>query len=69
MNMTDRLARLKVKKVFNDSANRPFLFVYPDTKLLEVITFLAIGPEIYVDGVVVVTEGNLNGKKYKHLLE
>jgi hypothetical protein len=63
MNMTDRLARLKVKKVFNDSANRLFLFVYPDTKLLEVITFLAIGPEIYVDGVVVVTEGNLNGKK------
>jgi hypothetical protein len=53
MNVTDQLARLKVKEVFNDSAKRPFLFVYPDTKLLEVT---AIGPEIYVDGVVVVTE-------------
>jgi CBS domain-containing protein len=63
MNVTDQLARLKVKEVFNDSAKRPFLFVYPDTKLLEVTTFLAIGPEIYVDGVVVVTEGSRNGKK------
>ena len=63
MNVTDQLARLKVKEVFNDSAKRPFLFVYPDTKLLEVTTFLAIGPEIYVDGVVVVTEESHNGKK------
>lgn len=63
MNVTDQLARLKVKEVFHDSAERPFLFVYPDTKLLEVITFLAIGPEIYVDGVVVVTEENHSGKK------
>ena len=63
MNVTDQLARLKVKEVFQDSAKRPLLFVYPDTKLLEVITFLAIGPEIYVDGVVVITEENLNGKK------
>ena len=63
MNMADQLARLKVKDVFNDSAKRQFLYVYPNTKLLEVVTFLAIGPEIYVDGVVVVTEENLNGKK------
>ena len=63
MNVTDQLARLKVKEVFNDSAKRPFLFVYPDTKLLEVTTFLAIGPEIYVDGVVVVTEESRNGEK------
>ena len=63
MNVTDQLARLKVKEVFNDSAKRPILFVYPDTKLLEVTTFLAIGPEIYVDGVVVVTEESHNGEK------
>jgi CBS domain-containing protein len=62
MNVTNQLAKLKVKEVFNDSAKRPFLFVYPDTKLLEITTFLAIGPEIYVDGVVVVEE-NHNGKK------
>lgn len=60
MNVSDQLARLKVKEVF---AKRPFLFVYPDTKLLEVTTFLAIGPEIYVDGVVVVIEESHNGKK------
>jgi CBS domain-containing protein len=63
MKVTNQLAKLKVKEVFNDSAKRPFLFVYPDTKLLEITTFLAIGPEIYVDGVVVVTEESRNGKK------
>ena len=63
MNVADQLARLKVKDVFNDSAKRQFLYVYPNTKLLEVVTFLAIGPEIYVDGVVVVAEENLDGKK------
>jgi CBS domain-containing protein len=63
MNMTNQLAKLKVKEAFNDSAKRPFLFVYPKTNLLEIITFLAIGPEIYVDGVVVVTEESHNGKK------
>lgn len=63
MNVADQLARLKVKDVFNDSAKRQFLYVYPNTKLLEVVTFLAIGPEIYVDGVVVAAEDNLDGKK------
>ena len=52
-----------MKEVFNDSTKRPFLYVYPDTKLLEVTTLLAIGPEIYVDGVVVVTEESHDGKK------
>jgi CBS domain-containing protein len=65
MNVTDQLAKLKVKEVFSDSAKRPFLFVYPDTNLLEITTFLAIGPEIYVDGVVVVSEESHNGKKIK----
>lgn len=63
MNVTDQLSRLKVKEIFTDSAKRPFLFVYPDTKLLEVTTFLAIGPEIYVDGIVVITEENHNERK------
>jgi len=63
MNVTQQLARLKVKEVFNDSTKRPFLYVYPDTKILEVTTFLAIGPEIYVDGVVVVTEESHDGPK------
>lgn len=63
MNVTNQLAKLKVKEVFKDSVKRPFLYVYPDTKLLEITTFLAIGPEIYVDGVVVVTEERHNGEK------
>jgi CBS domain-containing protein len=63
MNMNDQFDKIKVKEVFNDCTKRPFLFAYPDTKLLQVITFLAIGPEIYVDGVVVVTEENRNGTK------
>jgi CBS domain-containing protein len=63
MNVNYQLAKLKVKEVIKDSAKRPFLFVYPDTRLLEITTFLAIGPEIYVDGVVVVTEESHNGKK------
>jgi CBS domain-containing protein len=60
---TDQLDRLKVNEVFNESINRPFLFVYPQTILLELATFLAIGPEIYVDGLVVVTELKKDGKK------
>ena len=52
-----------MKEVFQDSAKRPLLFVYPDTSLSEVITFLAIGPEIYVDGVVVITEEKYEWKK------
>jgi hypothetical protein len=59
----DQLDRLKVNEVFNESINRPFLFVYPDTILLEPTTFLAIGPEIYVDGLVVVAELKKDGKK------
>jgi CBS domain-containing protein len=65
MNLADQVKNLKVKDVFNDSIKRPFLFVYPDTKLLEVITFLAIGPKIYVDGVVVIAEQNQDGNKIK----
>ena len=63
MNMNNQFDKIKVKDVFNDCIKRPFLSVYPDTRLLQVVTFLAIGPEIYVDGVVVVTEENRNGKK------
>jgi hypothetical protein len=63
MNVTDQLSRLKVKEVFSDSVKRPILFVHPDAKLLEVATYLAIGPEIYVDGLVVITEEYHNGEK------
>jgi hypothetical protein len=61
--MIDQLDILKVNEVFHDLIKRPFLFVYPHTKLLEVATFLAIGPQIYVDGLVVVVELYKDGKK------
>jgi CBS domain-containing protein len=66
MSTIDQLDRLKVNEVFHESIERPFLFVYPDSKLLEVATFLAIGPEIYVDGLVVVAvELNSDGKRIR----
>ncbi|MGC1928471.1 MAG: hypothetical protein WA667_05805 [Candidatus Nitrosopolaris sp.] len=35
---------------------RPFLFVEPNTRMLQIATFLAIGPQIYVDGVIVMDD-------------
>jgi hypothetical protein len=32
---------------------RPFLFVYSNTKMVELATYLAIGPQIYADGMLV----------------
>ncbi|HET7148784.1 MAG TPA: hypothetical protein VFI73_09835 [Candidatus Nitrosopolaris sp.] len=37
---------------------RPFLFVEPNTRMLQIATFLAIGPQIYVDGLVVISEND-----------
>ena len=33
---------------------RPYLSVLPDSTLMQIAPFLAIGPQIYVDGLVVV---------------
>jgi CBS domain-containing protein len=35
---------------------RPFLSVEPNTRMLQIGTYLAIGPQIYVDGLVVMSE-------------
>lgn len=35
---------------------RPYLFVNPTAHMLQIATFLAIGPQIYVDGLVVINE-------------
>jgi CBS domain-containing protein len=44
----------------NDAAahifRRPYLFVNPTAHMLQIATFLAIGPQIYVDGLVVINE-------------
>lgn len=35
---------------------RPYLFVNPTAHMLQIATFLAIGPQIYVDGLVIINE-------------
>lgn len=42
-----------VTNVFPDIDEHPFLFVYSDTKLIELATYLGIGPQIYADGLLV----------------
>lgn len=39
--------------VLPDIFKRPFLFVYSNTKMVELATYLAIGPQIYADGMLV----------------
>lgn len=39
--------------VFPDIFEHPFLFVYSDTKLIELAIYLGIGPQIYADGLLV----------------
>lgn len=39
--------------VLPDIFERPFLFVYSNTRLVELATYLAIGPQIYADGMLV----------------
>ncbi len=41
---------------------RPVLHVEPDDPILKVATFLAIGPQIYADGLVVLDGGRLAGR-------
>ena len=61
-----------VKVNFSNILSRPFLSVYPNTKLFELIPFLAIGPDIYADGLLVTSKNiiqddndNFNNKKDK----
>ena len=41
---------------------RPYLSVLPNTTLMQIAPFMAIGPQIYVDGLVVLEGGNPIGK-------
>jgi CBS domain len=42
-----------INTVFPDIFEHPFLFVYSDTKLIELTAYLGIGPQIYADGLLV----------------
>jgi CBS domain-containing protein len=49
--------------VLPDIFERPFLFIYSNTKLVELATYLAIGPQIYADGMLVFQQQEEDDKK------
>jgi len=53
-----RISDIQIKNAAPHIFRRPFLSVEPNTRMLEIATFLAIGPQIYVDGLVVVSDND-----------
>ncbi len=51
-----------VNENFSNILSRPFLSVYPNTKLFEIIPFFAIGPDIYADGLLVTSKNRIHDK-------
>ena len=58
MNRNTSLEDILIKDAAPQIFRRPFLFVEPNSHLLKIATFLAIGPQIYVDGLVVIDKGS-----------
>ena len=52
------ISDIKIKNAAPHIFTRPFLFVEPNTRMLQIGTFLATGPQIYVDGLVVISEND-----------
>lgn len=59
----ERISDIPIKKAAPHIFTRPFLFVEPNTRMQQLGTFLAIGPQIYVDGLVVISEDNKGQSK------
>jgi CBS domain-containing protein len=57
MNRNTSLEDILIRDAAPQIFRRPFLFVEPNSRLLKIATFLAIGPQIYVDGLVVIDKG------------
>ena len=53
---------IQIKDAAPHILRRPILYVEPNTRMLQVATFLAIGPEIYVDGLLVMDDRVRRGK-------
>ena len=53
-----RILDIQIKNAAPHIFTRPFLFVEPNTRMLKIATFLAIGPLIYVDGLIVVSDND-----------
>lgn len=67
------MKHLSIRKAAPHIFRRPLLFVAPSDSVLQAATFLAIGPQIYVDGLVVIKGSTLAGRiggysLAKHLL-
>ena len=56
MNYHQNLLGIPIKDAAAHIFRRPYLFVNPTVRMLQIATFLAIGPQIYVDGLVVFNE-------------
>jgi hypothetical protein len=56
------LVDLRIEDATPHILRRPILYVEPNTRMLQVATFLAMGPEIYVDGLWVIDEKVQRGK-------
>jgi predicted transcriptional regulator len=58
----EHLADLLIEDAAPHILRRPILYVEPNTRMLQVAAFLAIGPEIYVDGLLVMDDKVQRGK-------
>jgi CBS domain-containing protein len=52
----NHLLDIQIKDAAPHIFQRPILFVDSNTQMLQVATFLAVGPEIYVDGLLVIDD-------------
>jgi predicted transcriptional regulator len=58
----EHLTNLPIEDAAPHILRRPILYVEPNTRMLQVAAFLAIGPEIYVDGLLVIGDKVQRGK-------
>lgn len=52
-----------IVETFPHLTKRPFSFTYINSDLIQLATFLAIGPQIYIDGLIVVLENQIKKQK------
>jgi CBS domain-containing protein len=52
----NHLSDIRIKDAASHIFRRPFLFVESNTPMLQIARFFAIGPQIYVDGIIVIDE-------------
>ena len=52
----NHLSDIRIKDAAPQIFRRPVLFVESNTQMVQIATFFAIGPQIYVDGITVIDE-------------